>query len=337
MSHPYNDYHAGPSCSDSASWHYHQQNTPYDYQSPYDGYTSGGRAATLGESGSTNFPDSATFSPSYDYADSPEMFFDEFESSSPLSPSGSASSSSSSCSDAPITPYDQTTGGLPLPPVGLLYTRLDPPAGGEYHESVASPYAYDRWEEDAAQRAYPSVAMPESRVRSSAAQPQYDTASALWACEAAIAQFQYFDAPPAPGRSNYTTYASSDFPPVTSSAVSPPRAQEDPSSYASVSCLSPALLSCPPPLKLHQPQPRRSIPVVSLSALASASSEDVAQASPRFTRATTSPALSPLELQFPPSQDARMTSYSAPDTVPFAAYPPPCPCLQCTTHAYPIS
>ncbi|KAJ6523599.1 hypothetical protein B0H19DRAFT_1085671 [Mycena capillaripes] len=347
MAQPFNDYPAGPSCSDSAYWHYHQT-MAYDYQSPYDIYSSGARAPTLGESGSTSgFSDSATFSPSYEYADSPDMFsYDEFESSTPLSPSGSASSSCSSCSDAPITPYDQTTGGgLPLPPVGLLYTKLDAPVGGEYHDSVppvASPYAYEGWDEDATQT-YHTAVMPESSMRSSAARTEYDSAAALWACETAIAQFQYFDASPTSGlaadRPTYATYPSSDLSAVTSSADSSPHAPEYPSSYPQISCLSPALLSCPPPIKLHQPQPRRSIPVISLSALASASSEDVSQASLRLERPTASPALSPLELQFPPSHDARMTSYSAlsssADPLPIV-YPPRCVCPECT-HPYSIS
>jgi hypothetical protein len=236
-----------------------------------------------------------------------------------------------------MTPYHQTTGGLPLPPVGLLYTRLDPPPGGEYHDCVqpvaSPPYAYEGWDEDATQT-YRSVAMAESSVRSSAVHPQFDNAAALWACEAALAQFQYFDASPtsglAPDRPNYATYSSSDPPAATSSAVSSPHAhpQEYPS-YPPMSCLSPALLSCPPPLKLHQPQPRRSIPVVSLSVLASASSEDVSQ-----TERANSPALSPLELQFPSPHDPRMTSYSAlpssADTLPIAYPPHCCPCPECT-------
>jgi len=340
MSHPFHDYAAGPSCSDSAHWH-SQQNMSYDYQSPYDAYPSGARAGALGESGSTSgFPNSATFSPSYDYSYSPEMFsFDEFESSSPLSPS----SSSSSCSDAPITPYYQTTGGLPLPRVPLLYTGLDAPVDGEYRESVspvASAYRYEGWDEEDATQTYSTVTMPDlsSAAHASAVQPEYDTSAAatLWACKAAIAQFQYFDASPtsapAPDPPIYATYPSSDFAAVTSSAVSPLHAHEYPSLHPPVSCLSPALLSCPP-LKLHQPQPRRSIPVVSLSALASASSEDVSQPSTHFERAT-SPALSLLELQFPGSPDACMTSYSvlpsSADALPMAAYPPRCPCPECT-------
>ncbi|KAF7347477.1 hypothetical protein MVEN_01503900 [Mycena venus] len=352
MSRPFNDYVAGPSCSDSAHWH-SPQNVSYDYQSPYDFYSSGARAVALGESGSTSrFPDSATFSPSYDYAYSPEadMFpFDDYESSSPISPSCSTSSSSSSCSDAPITPCYKPAGGLPLPPVPLLYTGLDaPPVDEKYQECVSpvgSVYGYEGWDEDTTQT-YSSV--PESRARPAAAHPAYDSNGAtLWPCEGANA---YFDASPtsapapAPDRPIYATYPSSDFAAVTSAAVSPQHAHTHTHAYPSssshppVSCLSPALLSCPP-LKLHQPQPRRSIPVISLSTLASASSEDdiSQQPSVHFARtAAASPTLSPLELQFPPSHDACMTSYSAlpssADALPIAAYPLQCPCLcpECT-------
>ncbi|KAJ7889094.1 hypothetical protein B0H14DRAFT_2692315 [Mycena olivaceomarginata] len=63
-------------------------------------------------------------------------------------------------------------------------------------------------------------------------------------------------------------------------------------------CISPALLSCAPPLKLHQPQPRRSIPVVSISALASMSLENV-QSSVEMASHPTSP---PLESTLLPSR-----------------------------------
>ncbi|KAF7337597.1 hypothetical protein MSAN_02233000 [Mycena sanguinolenta] len=341
MSRPFHDYPAGPSCSDNAPWHY-QQNVSYDYPSRYDVYSSGARAAALGESGSTSgFPDSATFSPSYDYADSPEIFsFDEYESSSPLSPSCSTTSSSSSCSDAPITPYYQGTNGLPLPAVPLLYTKLDAPVGGEYQEAVSPEPAYEceEWDEDVTQT-YSSVAMPESSIRSSAAHPNYDTnAAALWACEAAIAQFQYFDTSPtsarAPDPPTYATYLTSDSTAVASSPVSPQHAHDQypPSSHPQVSCLPPAFLSCFP-LKLHQPQPRRSIPVVSLSELASASSDDVSQSSPHFQRTTPS-VLSPHELQSPSSHDVSMTSYlpASAGAFPMAAYPSSCSCSKCTGH-----
>ncbi|KAJ6520242.1 hypothetical protein C8R45DRAFT_954421 [Mycena sanguinolenta] len=338
MSHPFNDFFTGPNGSDNAPWHF-QQNVSYDYPSPYDAYSSGARAAALGESGSTSrFPDSATFSPSYDYADSPEIFsFDEYESSSPLSPSCSTTSSSSSCSDAPMTPYYGGTNGLPLPAVPLLYTKLDLPIEGEHQETVSPEpaYAYEGWDEDATQT-YSNVAIPESSIRSSAAHPNYDNnAAALWACEAAIAQFQYFDtsptSAPAPDPPTYTTYSSADST-AASSPVSPQHAydQYPSSSHPQVSCLSPTLLSCFP-LKLHQPQPRRSIPVVSLSELASASSDDVSQPSPHFQR-TSASVLSPHELQSPSSRDVSMTSYlpSSADAVPMAAYPPACSCPECT-------
>ncbi|KAJ7361309.1 hypothetical protein DFH08DRAFT_370449 [Mycena albidolilacea] len=344
MSRPFSDYPAGPSSSDSPQWH-SQQNLPYGYTSPYNVYSGGARAAALGESGSTSgFPDA--FSPSYAYADSPEMFPSaEFEPSSPISPSCSTSSSSSSCSDAPITPYYSTTG--PLPPVALLYTGLDAPVGGENHQSVspvASAYGYEEWDnedamewDDDATQIYPS--MPESSIRSSAVHPEYDAAAALWAAsEAAIAQFQYLDAFPASAPAldhpTYAAYPSSDFTAVTSSAVSLQHAHEYPSSHSPVSSLSPALLSRSP-LKLHQPQPRRSIPVISLSALASASSEGTLQSqSSAYFRRPTSPALSPLELQSPSSHDVCMTSYSrlpsSADASPIAAYSSQCPCPECT-------
>ncbi|KAJ7269316.1 hypothetical protein B0H12DRAFT_32695 [Mycena haematopus] len=311
MSHPFNDYYAGPSCSDNAPWDF-QQDVSYDYPSPYDVYSSGARAAALGKSGSTSgFPNSTTFPPSYDYS------LDEFElSSSPLSPSCSTSSSSSSCSDVPITPYYQGTSGLLLPPVPLLYTGLDAPLGGEYQEAVSpvSAYGYEGWDEDATQT-YSNLALPESSIRASAAHPGYDAnAAALWACDAAIAQFQYFDtspkSTPAPDPPIYAPYPSSDSTTATSSAVSPQHAHEYQytSSHPQISCLSPSVLSCLP-LKLHQPQPRRSIPLVSLSALASSSSEDVSQSSPHFQRVAAS-VLSPHELQSPSSHDVSMTSYS---------------------------
>lgn len=321
----FNEYPGGPSYSESpsASWH-SPQNTPYDYSAAYDMYSSGAR---VGESPSTSgFSDSATFSPSYNYPDSPDMLsFDD--STTPLSPS---SSTSSSCSDAPITPYYQAP---PLPSTSLLYTGLDP---GKYchSPSPAEMHAYDEeWEDADATQMY-HIAVPESSMRSSAFHPEYDHAAALRACDDAIAQLQSFDASPlscvAPDPPSYaSSYASSSFPAVslTSSAVSPPHAQEYTSSYPPDLCLSPSLLSCPPPLKLHQPQPRRSIPVVSLAALAcdSASSESSVRA--------TSPALSPLELQFPASQRVGMTSYSgllsSADNLPMASYPPCCSCSEC--------
>ncbi|KAJ7492220.1 hypothetical protein FB451DRAFT_522189 [Mycena latifolia] len=335
MSRPFDDYPAGPSYSPSAnaSWHSHQ-NMPYDYPSPYDIYASGASAATLGEAATTTsaFSGSATFSPSYDYADSP-FSFDEFD-ATPLSPSSSASSSSSSCSDAPVTPYYQPRGGIPLPQVGMLYTALDATAGGDYCDSTLaeSAYGYEGWEEEDATQRYCGASMPESSLRSSAIHAEYNNSDALWACESAIAQLQYFDAPPGSGFSpDPPTYASSDLPAVTSSAISPPHAQE----YPPVSCLSPAALTSPPPLKVHQPQPRRSIPVVSLSALASGT-ENIPQSSSPFERTTISPAISPLEHQFP-SLHAQgvgsMTSYSdlpSADSLPMAAYLSRCPCPACT-------
>ncbi|KAJ7116804.1 hypothetical protein C8R43DRAFT_960829 [Mycena crocata] len=341
MSPPFNEYPAGPSYSDNANagWHSHQ-NMTYDYPAPYD-YSSG---TSLGES--SGFSDSAPFSPTYDYTNSPEMFsFEEY--SMPLSPSCSASSSSSSCSDAPITPYYVAP---PLPNTGILFTGLDGAGCGEYCDDGQSEYTYEGWEEDATQT-FPGVAMPESSVRSSAMHTDYDDdPAALWACESASAQLQYFDASQQPSLASqqpslapepptYASFASSDFPAVTSSAVSPPHAHEYPSSYPPpsypppsnppVACLSPAALSCPPPLKVHQPQPRRSIPVVSLSALASSSlsSEPIPQPSVHMPRS--SPTLSPLELQFP----SCMTSYSglstSADNLPMVAYPPHCSCPSC--------
>ncbi|KAJ7750227.1 hypothetical protein B0H16DRAFT_1549890 [Mycena metata] len=325
-------FHAGPSGAENSNWH-----------SPQNSYHP--RA---------HYPYSNAFSPSYNYADSPEMFsFDDFETESPLSPSGSASSSSSSCSDAPITPYFQGTSSLP--PVALLYTKLDTPAGGEYYDSsspVGSAYAYEEWdeEEDATQK-YSAAMIHES---SAPPYPEYDAAATQWACDEAIAHFHRLDASPTSVRAPdpYTTYAPPhDFPAVTSSSAASPlqqHTQEYPL-YPPVSCLSPALLSCPPPLKLHQPQPRRSIPVVSLSVLASAQPSDSEEvvapppSAPHFARFAASPALSPLELQFHASQDARMTSYSgllpSADALPIAAYPSlahRCPCPECMD-AYSIS
>ncbi|KAJ7150324.1 hypothetical protein C8R46DRAFT_1124623 [Mycena filopes] len=403
MSSPYynDDFHRSCAEEENSPWHSHQNMPPYDY--PYHLYAPSG--ARHGESSSTapRFPD--TFSPSYNYADSPEMFFDEFEAGSPLSPSSSTSSSSSSCSDAPITPYYQGTGSLPLPAAALLYTKLDTPAGGGgYYDSSSgsgSPDAYccdayyeEGWEEDSemTMHKYKYDDSPECAAALSACQhlEEYDAAATQWACEEAVAHFRRLDASPAsaacaPPPQPYTTHPYPYPPPplsvsaatVTSSssssssaaAASPVRttqaqAQEYPGPmYPSppVSCLSPALLqSCPPPpplkLQLHQPQPRRSIPVVSLAVLASASSSG-----PHF--AESSPALSPLELQlrlrFPAApvrvDDARMTSHEqsqfylgpgagAADSAPIAAaapaqqqpYPGPgsqghrCPCPQCT-------
>ncbi|KAJ7024366.1 hypothetical protein C8F04DRAFT_160199 [Mycena alexandri] len=339
MSYSYDHFHAGPSGAANSNWH-SQQNVPYHLPGPYYPYSSG---ATLGESGTTSqYPD--TFSPSYNYADSPEMFsFDDFEAGSPLSPS-SASSSSSSCSDAPITPYYPGTSSLP--PVALLYTKLDAPAGGEYYDStspVGSPYAYEGWEEKDATHKYAAASAAIMHESSAPPYPEYDAAATQWACEEAIAHFHLLDASPtsvcAPDPPTYTTYPPPpDFPAVTSSAASP--LQQHTQEYPL--CLSPALLSCPPPLKLHQPQPRRSIPVVSLSVLASAQPSDSEEVAPppsaaHFART----ALSPLELQFPASHDARMTSYSLPsaDVLPIAAYPSPahrCPCPECMD-AYSIS
>jgi hypothetical protein len=338
----FDEYPAGPSYSDTttdpdASWRSHQ-NLPYDYPAPYAIYSSGASAANVGESPTattTGFPDYATFSPSYDYADSPFSSFDDFECGMPLSPSSSASSSSS-CSDTPVTPYYQSPGGVPLP--GLLFTGLDPIPGGDHcHNMTESSYADEGWEDEDATQTYCSVAMPESNVRSSVMHTEYHHPDALWASESAVAQLQYFDASP----SSYfapdpPSYASSDFPAVTSSAVSPPHAQEYPFSYPPPSCLPPAAFSCPTPLKLHQPQPKRSIPVVSLSALAFESETETApQLSVHFERASSPPALSPLESPFWSSQaqGACMTSYlgllSPADTLPMAAYPPRCSCREC--------
>ncbi|KAJ7508686.1 hypothetical protein B0H11DRAFT_39224 [Mycena galericulata] len=289
---------------------------PYDSPESYHMYSCGAR---VGESASTS--GFSAFSPSYNYADSPDMLaFDE----TPLSPS----SSSSSCSDAPITPYYQAP---PLPNTGILYTGLDGAAAREYCGSPprAEPYTYEGWEDPDVTQTYRTAAA-ESSLRSSALYTEYDHAAALRACDDAIAQLQSFDTSPtacvAPDAPNYATYVCSSFPPVTSSAVSPPHAHEYPCSYPPNLCLSPALLSCPPPLKLHQPQPRRSIPVVSLSALACDSSEPTAR--------DTSPALSPLELQFSASQSVGMTSYSgllsSADSLPIAAYQPCCSCPDCT-------
>ncbi|KAJ7687411.1 hypothetical protein B0H17DRAFT_1136316 [Mycena rosella] len=311
MSRLFDDYAAGPSYSDnaSASWHSHQS-TPYDYP---DFYSSGACAAATGESPATGseFSDSA-FSPSYDYADSP-FSFDELESTTPLSPSSSASSSSSSCSDAPITPYYQLHGGIPLPKVEMLFTGLDATVCRQYCDSTLeeSAYGYESWDEedeDVTMRYSGGVEMSESSMRSSAMYTKYDSSDALWACESAITQLQYSDASPRSGFApDPPTYASSDFRTVTSSAVPLPHAHEYPFSYPPVSCLSSAALAAPPPLKLHQPQPRRSIPVVSLSALAS-ESENI----PSHFERTTSQTVSPRELRLPSSQaqGVAMTSYS---------------------------
>ncbi|KAF8204294.1 hypothetical protein K438DRAFT_1964652 [Mycena galopus ATCC 62051] len=290
MSHPFNDYFAGPSCSDI-------------HMMPIQAGPAQSRSANLDPL--------------------PDISFDEFESSSPLSPS--TSSSSSSCSDAPVTPYYQATSELPLPRVALLYTGLDPPVGGEYQEPVspvAPAYEYEEWDEDEdATRTYSNVAIPESSLRSSVAHPDYDPNPAvLWACtEAAIAQFQYFDASPtsapAPDPPTYATYLSSDPPPLH--RLFHPTMHTN--TLLRIQC------QC-------RPQPRRSIPVVSLSALASASSENPSHSSTNFERAA-SPLLSPIELQSPSSHDVFMTSYSglppSADALPIA-YGPRCPCPQCT-------
>ncbi|KAJ7755048.1 hypothetical protein DFH07DRAFT_959614 [Mycena maculata] len=334
MSCPFNDYPGELSYSDSAtnaSWE-PQYNMSHEYPSPYDIYSSGAR---LGESASTSgFSESAIFPQSYNYADSPDMMpFDE-----PLSPSCSVSSSSSSCSDAPITPYRQSPGGMPLPNVGILYTGLDRDAsvGGEHCDSAAT-YAYEGWEEDADATQTYHIAAPESSVRTFMMDTEYDLSDGIRACNDYIAAQQLQYASPtscvAPDPRNYVTCASSGFPAVTSSAVSPLHAQECPSSYLPppVSCLSPSLLSCPPPPKLYQPQPRRSIPVISLSAMACGSSDPTVR--------EPSPALSPLELPCPASPNVDvMSSYSGlpSDSLPIATYPPHWCCPQCA-HSYSIS
>lgn len=304
-------YPAGPSYSDSpnASWHSHQ-NMPYDYPAPYDIYSG-----------------SATLSPSSDYVHSP-FSFDEFDATTPLSPSTSASSSSSSGSDAPITPYYQARGGMPLPPVGMLFTPLDSTTGGrEYCDSTIaeSLYGYEGWEEDDATVGHRGTGIPESSPRAKHA--QYDYSDALFA------QTQYFNDSPGSGfPPEPPVYAPSGFATIASLAVSHPHAPD----YSTVSCLSPAVLSLPPPLKLHQPQPRRSIPVVSLAALASGS-ENIPQLPSHFERPT-SPTVSPLTLQFPSLQaqagGSMTSSYSgvlpSPDGPPIAAYPSPCSCPECT-------
>ncbi|KAK7063865.1 hypothetical protein R3P38DRAFT_15059 [Favolaschia claudopus] len=322
MSYPCHDYPgpASPCCSERACWLSHP-NAAYQYPSPYDFYASGASAAAFGESGST----SEYMSPSYGAAAvSPVPFSsDDFESLSPISPSCSTSSSSSSCSDAPITPYYQPVGGLPLP---LLYSGLDADICDQYREGCLSPEdeslcKYEGWEEEDVTQTYSNIAIPESSMRSSAMLPEYDpTSTALWAqSDSAIASYNYFDASPtsatAPDPPVYATYPgpSSHLTAVASSIVSPQHANEYPSLHQHpVSCLSPAVLSCPPPLEVLQPQPRREIPVISLAALAAASTE-VLPKSPHLDERVTSPALSPLELQSP-----------------YSPYPhPPCPCAQC--------
>ncbi|KAJ6623076.1 hypothetical protein B0H10DRAFT_2011042 [Mycena sp. CBHHK59/15] len=315
MTRPYFDYNttAGPSYP-------YPENTArippmsHDYPTPY----ATGAGANAPCSSTPGYLDA----PSYNYLDSPDAFpCGEFASSTPLSASSSASSSSS-CSDAPSTP------SYALPEADALHPRTE----YEYefnldHEccdGLACPkeavYGYGYGYEDAPQPAYRSVALPESSVRTSAPSAHFPT---------------------------YATFASSDFSAVTSSAVSPPHPHHDypgpsastysPSAYSFV---SPAMLSSPPPLKLHQPQPRRSIPVVSLVALASGSPDNLSQhssAAPTDDEVT-SPALSPLELQQFPFSQRTVTSYSAlptPNSMPSSAdslplpYLNPCYCPDC--------
>ncbi|KAJ7790364.1 hypothetical protein B0H14DRAFT_2940030, partial [Mycena olivaceomarginata] len=108
----------------------------------------------------------------------------------------------------------------------------------------------------------------------------HNNATAIWERAAAIPEFQCFDA-----KLRLTPNATSDLDHITLHL------------HPEV-CISPALLSCAPPLKLHQPQPRRSIPVVSISALASMSLENV-QSSVEMASHPTSP---PLESTLLPSR-----------------------------------
>ncbi|KAJ7204461.1 hypothetical protein GGX14DRAFT_398295 [Mycena pura] len=316
MSHLYDDYPAaGPSYSghanSSAGWSSYEMpyDDQYDNNSPCAICSPGG---AYGESGSTypyGIPGSAQYASSC-YA-SPEMLpFDEYEreyeaTTTPISPSSSASSASF---DAPVTPSHQ----LPVP-VGLLYTKLDPPIEeDEYREC-------DAWEEedddeDATQtyRAF-EVPMTES---------------------CASAQFQHSDTSPPAVR-----YTPADI--LAAPGSSPQHARTNAHEYPSptsaqppMACLSPALLSfCSPPppqLKLHQPQPRRSIPLISLSALANESASAPPQADP----VSASPAPSPLDLQsfqFPPPQPPH--AYGR--VIVPSSYPGPGPGQSSLVNAYP--
>ncbi|KAJ7812931.1 hypothetical protein B0H14DRAFT_2855704 [Mycena olivaceomarginata] len=112
---------------------------------------------------------------------------------------------------------------------------------------------------------------------------EYNDATALWERATAIPEFQCFDA-----KLRLAPNATSDLDHITLH-LHPEM------------CISPALLSCAPPLKLHQPQPRRSIPVVSISALASMSLENV-QSSVEMANHPTSPTSPPLESALLPSR-----------------------------------
>ncbi|KAJ7810934.1 hypothetical protein B0H13DRAFT_2384311 [Mycena leptocephala] len=165
-------------------------------------------------------------------------------------------------SSAPM-PHYRTT------PEPFFSTNLDTSGGEECHHHVS--YASEGRDENSMQT-YPKVVIPEYT--------EYNNATALWERAAAIPEFQSFDA-----KLRLAPNATSDLDHVTLHLH--PEA-----------CISPALLSCAPPLKLHQPQPRRSIPVVSISALASMPLENV-QSSVQMASHPTS---SPLESTLLPSR-----------------------------------
>ncbi|KAJ7292906.1 hypothetical protein C8J57DRAFT_9976 [Mycena rebaudengoi] len=345
MSHPFIDSSSGPSYSDGSNWAPPHQSMPHDYTAPssYDIYWSEASSTPM-EIDPTAYPDSPNYSPSYsvsyNYPDSPDTYpFDDSASYTPLSPA--SSSSSSSCSDAPITPYYQPlNGGMPLPPAESYPWHAfhsEKCAGSDFCDGTCSDamsYEYDGWEDPDTTQTYRSIAIPESSVRSSA----HDASTALWAYESAVAingpqMPQYFDA--SQGQqgstsqlSNYVTCGSSDLSALcpSSSTVSPPEYSLPPPH----SFVSPAMLSIPPPLKVHQPQPRRTIPLVSLSVLASEPHENT----PQPSNTGNSPSLSPLEFTSPHA----VTSYSGPPSSADTTFLPSdsCPCSGCTD-PYPIS
>ncbi|KAJ7610942.1 hypothetical protein FB45DRAFT_328585 [Roridomyces roridus] len=209
------------------------------------------------------------------------------DSNTPLSPSSSTSSCSS---DAPITPYYHVP---PLPSTSLLYSGLDkycqsPASAADY--AAYEMYTEEEEEDPDATRTY-HVAFQQCGGHES----EYDHAAALRACDDAIAQLD--------ASTSRSPYASYDAPLSPPSSCFSPHDNEYDYQYpaaAAVTCLPPSLLSCPPLLKLHQPQPRRSIPVISLAELAATSTSDPS---------ARSPALSPLELQMPFPPQGTMSSY----------------------------
>ncbi|KAJ7869597.1 hypothetical protein B0H14DRAFT_2727164 [Mycena olivaceomarginata] len=164
-------------------------------------------------------------------------------------------------SSAPM-PYYRTTPGP------FFYTHLDTSEGEQYYHHHVS-YASEGRDENSMQT-YTKVA-------------EYNDATALWERATAIPEFQCFDA-----KLRLAPNATPDLDHITLHL------------HPEV-CISPALLSCAPPLKLHQPQPRRSIPVVSISALASMSLENV-QLSVEMANHPTSPTSPPLESTLLPSR-----------------------------------